>query len=174
LKYSSCAVALVALLLAIPLSADSRVKIDSVPLEYAPIDSPTSREPVSLSSFHFEVNEEAGRARVVVDYTYPDQMTYGPDDDVHGPRSTVAQIPGLAYDAAAHIVVYDSNRSKAVCAITSHRAGLSGHHLEIKNTGARTVSTVVANYAADTGWDTDRAAHWTRISKSTSTRFPNG
>jgi hypothetical protein len=69
---------LVAVSSAVPVSANSRIKIDTVPSEYAPINSPTNREPVSLSSYRFEVEPETGRARVVVEYTYPDQMTYGP------------------------------------------------------------------------------------------------
>jgi hypothetical protein len=156
MKRHSCATALVALALAIPVSANSRIKIDTVPSEYAPIDSPTSREAVSMSSYHFEVDEETGRARVVVDYTYPDQLIYGPNDDAGGPPSTIVQLPGLTYDATAHAVVYDSNGTKAVCATVNDQAGIFGHHLKVKNTGACTVTTVIAGHAEDTGWDIHR------------------
>src|ERR1700733_13821635 len=97
----------VAMSSAIPVSANSRIKIDTVPSEYTPIDSPTNRESVSLSSYHFEVEPETRRARVVVEYTYPDQMIYGPDDDAGGPASTIVQLPGLRYDVGTHTVVYD-------------------------------------------------------------------
>lgn len=53
----------------------TRIKIDTVPNEYAPVNA-TVREPVSTRDFHFEVNEETVRARVVVDYTYPDELVY--------------------------------------------------------------------------------------------------
>jgi hypothetical protein len=156
MKHTFSVAALLALALAIPVSANSRIKIDTVPSEYAPINSPTNREPVSLSSFHFEVNQEMGRARVVAIYTYPDQMTYGPDDDASGPRSTIVQLPGLTYDSAAHAVVYDSNGTRAVCATVTEKAGVFGRHLKVKNTGACTVATVVANHAEDDGWSIHR------------------
>ena len=156
MKHSFSVAALAALALAIPVSANSRIKIDTVPSEYAPINSPANREPVSMSSYHFEVNEETGRARVVVDYTYPDQMIYGPNDDAGGPRPTIVQLPGLTYDATAHAVVYDSKGTNAVCATVNEKPGLFGHHLKVKNTGACTVTTVVADHAEDTGWDIHR------------------
>jgi hypothetical protein len=148
--------ALVVLAVAVPASANSKVRIDTIPSEYAPINSPTNREPVSMSSYHFEVNEETQRARVVVEYTYPDQLIYGPNDDARGPRPTIVQLPGLTYDATAHAVVYDSNGTKAVCATVNEQSGLFGRHLKVRNTGACTVTTVVANHAEDTGWDIHR------------------
>ena len=146
----------VAMSSAIPVSANSRIKIDTVPSEYAPINSPTNREPVSLSSYHFEVEPETGRARVVVEYTYPDQMTFGPDDDSGGPAPTIVQLPGLRYDAGAHAVVYDSNGTKSLCATVDDRSSLFGHHLKVKNTGACTVSVVAASHTEDTGWNLRR------------------
>jgi hypothetical protein len=154
IKSSFSLAALVAL--AIPVSANSRIRIDTVPSEYTPENSPTNIEPVSMSSYHFEVNEETRRARLVVEYTYPDQLIYGQDDDTRGPQSTVVQLPGLTYDATAHAVVYDSNGTEAVCAIVSEHDGLLGHHLKVKNTGACTVSAVVANHAEDDGWSIHR------------------
>jgi hypothetical protein len=146
----------VALILAIPASANSKVQIDTVPSEYVPIDSPTNHESVSLSSFHFEVNQETGRARVVAIYTYPDELIYGPDDDQRGPRPTIVQLPGLTYDAPAHAVVYDSGGTKVLCATVRMKPGLFGNHLKVRNTGACTVTTSVANHAEDTGWDIHR------------------
>ncbi len=105
-----------------------------------------------MSSYHFEVNEETGRARLVVEYTYPDQMIYEQNDDARGPRPTVAQLPGLVYDAAAHAVVYESNGTRDVCATVDVHDGLFGRHIKIKNTGACRVSAVVANHAEDDGW----------------------
>ena len=141
-----------ALALGIPTSANTRVKIDTVPSEYTPSDYPTNHEPVSLSSFHFEVNQETGRARIVAEYTYPDQMTFGPDDDVNGPQPTIAQIPGLSYDAADHEVVYDANGTRAVCANVEEHSDLFGHHVKIRKTGACTVTTNVGQHAEDDGW----------------------
>jgi len=144
--------ALAALALAVPVFASSRIKIDTVPSDYTPIDSPANREPVSMSSYHFEVNEETGRARLVVEYTYPDQMIYGENDDAGGPRSTVVQLPGLTYDATAHAVVYESDGARDVCATVEVHDGLFGRHIKVKNTGACTVSAIVANHAVDDGW----------------------
>jgi hypothetical protein len=152
MKRSFSVAALVTLALAVPAFANSRVKIDTVPSEYAPINSPTNREQVSMSGYHFEVNEETGRARVVVDYTYPDELIYGPNDDARGPRSTVAQLPGLTYDAASHAVVYDLNGTRDVCATVREHSGLFGRRLTVKNTGSCTVSAVVADHADDDGW----------------------
>ena len=152
--------AIAAIALAVPVFGNSRIKIDTVPSEYAPPNSPTNREPVSMSSYYFEVNDETGRARLVVEYTYPDQMTYGPDDDSGGPRPTVVQLPGLAYDKAARSVVYDSNGTKAVCATVNGTENIFGHRLKVKNTGACTVTvtvtTLVANRSEDSGWDIHR------------------
>ena len=77
--------ALLASVFVTPVSGNSQIKIDTIPSEYAPINCPTNWEPVSLSSYHFEVEPETGRARVVVEYTCPDQMTFGPDDDAGVP-----------------------------------------------------------------------------------------
>lgn len=148
----ACLTALATLALGVPVFASSRIKIDTVPSDYTPINSPTSREPVSMSSYHFEVNEETGRARLVVEYTYPDQLIYGRDDDALGPPSTIVQLPGLTYDAAARAVVYESNGARDVCATVDVRDGLFGHRLKVKNTGDCVVSAVVANHAEDDGW----------------------
>jgi hypothetical protein len=156
MKHLFLITAFVAMSSAVPVSANSSIKIDTVPSEYAPINNPTNREPVSLSSYHFEIEPETGRARVVVEYTYPDQMTFASDDDSGGPASTIVQLPGLRYDAGAHAVVYDSNGTKSVCATVDDRSGLLGHHLKVKNTGSCTVSVVAASHTEDTGWNLRR------------------
>src|SRR5208282_5089439 len=112
MRLSFCTISLMALAIAVPVSANLRIKVDTIPSEYAPISSPTNREPVTMSSYHFEVNQETNRARLVVIYTYPDQMTYGPDDDAGGPPPTIVQLPGLTYDAEGRAVVYDSNGTR--------------------------------------------------------------
>jgi hypothetical protein len=146
------AIALLAIALPNPASANSSVPIDAVPSEYTPINGPQTAEPVSLSSFHFEVNPETQRARVVVEYTYPDALIYARRDPTRGPQSTVAQIPGLWYDLADHEIVYESNGSKTVCATVDDRTGTSGHHVKITNTGACSVTAHVENHAEDDGW----------------------
>ena len=151
-KFTKSAACLAALALAVPVFASSRIKVDTVPSEYTPENSPTNTEPVSMSSYHFEINEETKRARLVVEYTYPDQLIYGQDDDNRGPQSTVVQIPGLTYDAAAHAVIYESNGTRDVCATVEAHHGLFGRDIKVKNTGACTVSAVVANHAVDDGW----------------------
>jgi hypothetical protein len=156
MKHHLFITAFLALASVTPVSANSQIKIDTVPSEYAPINSPTNREPVSMSSYHFEVSPETGRARVVVEYTYPDQMTYGPDDDAGGPPSTVVQLPGLRYDSGAHAVVFDLNGVRSVCATVNERSTIFGHQLKVKNTGTCTVATVVADHTEDTGWDIHR------------------
>jgi len=156
MKRSFSLTALIALAVGVPLYANTRIKIDTVPSEYAPINSPTNREPVSLSSYRFEVNEQTGRARVVVEYAYPDELTYGPDDPARGPRSTIVQLPELTYDPGAHAVAYDSNGKKVVCATVSEKSGLLGRHLEVKSTGACTISTEFTEHSEDDGWSIHR------------------
>ena len=145
-----------ALALAIPASSNVRLKIDTVPLEYAPSNSPTSREPVSLSSFHFEVDQSTSRARVVAIYTYPDEMTYERNDAAGGPRPTVVQIPGLTFDATARVIVYNSSGKKVVCATVEDHAGLFGHHLRVKNTGSCIVTASDSDHLEDDGWTLHR------------------
>jgi hypothetical protein len=133
--------------------ANTTVAIDSVPSEYLLVNSITNREPVSVSGFHFEVQPETGRARVVVEYTYPDQMMYGGDDPLRGPQPSFAQIPGLKYDPAAHAVIFDADGTKAVCASAREHQGLFGQHLKITNTGACSVSAAPSIHTVDTGWN---------------------
>ena len=53
-------------------------------------------EPVSMAGFSFQINQRTGRARIVVEYTYPDQPIFGIDGGA-GPKPTYIQLPGLTY-----------------------------------------------------------------------------
>jgi len=148
------------LLCAVPLTAaaatsSTRIKIDTVPNEYTPANV-TVREPVSMKGFHFEVNPETVRARVVVDYTYPDEQVYGQDDDAKGPQPTLAQVPGLKYDPQAHTIVYQGEGKSTVCANVEESKGIFGKHLRIKNTGSCVVTSEDAKHAEDDGWSIHR------------------
>jgi hypothetical protein len=144
---------LAVLAVATQVSANTAVKIDSVPYEYPLVNSITNREPISISSYRFEVEPETGRARIVVEYTYPDQMIYGGDDPLRGPQSSLAQIPGLKYDPARHAVIFDGEGTKAVCANVTERQGLFGRHLKVTNTGECSVGAVPSIHTVDTGWN---------------------
>ena len=132
-----------------------RIKIDTVPDRYMPTNV-TIAEPVSMQGFRFEVNEETVRARIVVDYTYPDELVYQRDDDQGGPRPTVAQLPGLKYDPASHTVVYEDNRKRTVCAYVKERGGILRHHLRVQNTGSCFATAEVVRHAEDDGWKVRR------------------
>jgi hypothetical protein len=146
------AIALLAFALPIPASANSSIPIDRIPLEYTPINGPQVAEPVSLSSFHFEVNPETHRARVVVEYTYPDALIYERNDPTRGPQSSVVQIPGLTYDVANHDVIFASNGTRTVCATVAEHAGFFGRSDKITKTGACDVTAHAENHAEDDGW----------------------
>jgi hypothetical protein len=143
-----------ALAFAIPAWADAKIKIDTVPATYTPSNYNRS-ERVRVSSYHFEVNEELGRARVIVIYTYRDQITYATDDAKGGPKPTTVEVPGLTYDAKTHAVVYDSGGTKAVCATVPDKGGATGHPQEAKNTGGCTVTAVVGEHVDDKAWETN-------------------
>src|ERR1700728_98618 len=148
------AISLFALLaVATQASANTAAKIDAISYEYTLVNSITNREPVSVSSYHFEVEPETGRARVVVEYTYPDQMIYGGDDPLRGPQSSFSQIPGLKYDAAAHAVIFKGDGTKAVCANVTEHQSLFGQHLKVTNTGECSVTAVPNIHTVDTGWN---------------------
>jgi hypothetical protein len=142
--------------LAFSAKANEKIQVDSVAPDYTPINSPTLSEPVSVSGYHFQINPERTRARLVVDYTYPDEMIYLPNDDAKGPMPTVVQLPGLTYDAINHEVVYVASGQRTVCATVAEKNGLLGHRIQVKNTGACTVSAVTANHAVDDGWTVHR------------------
>jgi hypothetical protein len=128
-----------------------RIRIDTVPDHYSPTNV-TINEPVSMQGFHFEVNPETRRARVVVDYTYPDELMYERNDDNGGPRRTIAQIPGLKYDIANQEVVYRANGKTSVCANVEDHKGIFGRRLRVKSTGVCTVEAKDVKHAKDDGW----------------------
>ncbi|HEY1801247.1 MAG TPA: hypothetical protein VGG46_09975 [Terriglobales bacterium] len=109
-------------------------------------------EPVSMYDFHFEVNSETRRARVVVEYTYPDERIYEREDDGGGPKPTIAQIPGLKYDIADQEVVYAANGTTSVCANVEDHKGFLGRHLWAKSTGVCIVEVEDVKHAQDDGW----------------------
>jgi len=121
--------------------------------EYVLANSITNREPVSVSGDHFEVEPETGRARVVVEYTYPDQMIYGGDDPLRGPRPSFAQMPGLKFDAAAQAMISDGDGTKVVCANAGEHRDLFGPHRKVTDTGACSVTAVTSIHTVDTGWN---------------------
>jgi len=126
---------------------------DTAASKHAQSNRPTNREPTPTPSRHHGWLRRGGAD---AQYTYPDQMTHGPDDDAGGPRSTVVQLPELRYDSAAHAVVFDSNGARSVCATANGRSTIFGHQLKARNTGACTVAAVAADHAEDTGWDIHR------------------
>ena len=89
-----------------------------------------------MASFSFEINKETSRARVVVEYTYPDQQIFALEGGL-GPQPTVAQLPGLTYDSAAKTVLF---WSKSV----------------IEPTGSCVVSARTTDHAEDDGWSIHR------------------
>ena len=133
----------------------TRIKIDTVPDEYTPTNV-TMTEPVSMHDFHFEVNPETRRARVVVEYTYPDELVNEREDDGGGPKPTIAQLPGLKYDVTNQEVVYVANGTTAVCAKVENHKGFFGRHLRVKSTGTCTVTAEDAKHAEDDGWAIQR------------------
>jgi hypothetical protein len=104
-----------------------------------------------MQSYSFEVEKETGRARVVVEYTYPDQSAFGMDGGI-GPEPTMAQIPGLSYDAAARAVVYDAAGKRVICATASNYKLLFWKGLSLTPTGACTVRSRRTSHAEDNGW----------------------
>jgi len=136
-------------------TAKIRIKIDTVPDEYLPTNL-TVTERVSMQEFHFEVNPETRRARIVVNYTYPDELMYERNDDNGGPRPTIAQIPGLGYDMNKQEVLYEGNGRQVVCARVEDHHGIFGHHLRVKSTGLCSVSAEDTKHAEDDGWAIQR------------------
>lgn len=137
--------------MAAPSWAGSPVKIASVAPEYRPTAGPEMPEPVTMQRFSFEVEPATGRARIVVDYTYPDQAAFGMDGGA-GPEPTMAQIPGLRYDAAAKAVVYETGGKRTVCAMVQDRKFLSRKSLAVTPTGSCGVTSRLVEHMADNGW----------------------
>jgi len=108
-----------------------------------------------MQSFSFEVEKETGRAKVVVEYTYPDQAVFGLDGGL-GPGPTLTQISGLSYDRAAHVIAYDAHGKRVTCATVSNHKLLFWRHVSVRPTGACTVSSQLTSYAEDSGWSIHR------------------
>ena len=131
--------------------ASANIRIDSVSPEYTPTAGPGLPEPVSIASYYFEVNKETGRARVVVEYTYPDQPVFGLEGGV-GPPPTLTQLPGLIYDLPANAVVYLGEGRRTVCATVQQRKVLLQKKFIVKSTGACLVISHAVEHAEDDGW----------------------
>jgi hypothetical protein len=136
--------------------AATKIKIASVPAQYTPKAGAELPESISMEGFRFEVNNTKTRARIVVDYTYPDEPAFGADGGL-GPQPTFAQLPGLDYDRETHQVVYKGDGASTVCAdVTEHRSRLRPH-FSVRSTGACVVTAVTGDHAEDTGWDVQHA-----------------
>jgi hypothetical protein len=105
--------------------------------------------------YSFEVQPATRRARIVIDYTYPDQVAFGSDGGA-APEPTMAQIPGLTYDAAAKAVVYEVRGKKTVCATVHNRPFLFRRSLDVMPTGACAVTSRLVEHEADNGWSIGR------------------
>jgi len=141
--------------LAIPMSAETKMKIASVGPQYTPKAGSQLPEPVSMRGYFFEVEKETGRARVVIDYTYPNQAAYGFDGGA-GPQPTMAQIPGLRYDPASKAVLYDAAGRSVVCATVRDQKVLFWSRSSIVPTGACKINSQPMDQVADTGWNIRR------------------
>jgi len=141
--------------IAVPAWAETGMKIASVAPEYRPTAEPEMPEPVSIQRHSFEVEPATGRARIVIDYTYPDQSAFGLDGGA-GLEPTMAQIPGLKYDAAAKAVIYDTSGKRTVCAMVRNRTFLFRKSLEVTSTGACAVAARLVEHSADNGWSISR------------------
>jgi hypothetical protein len=138
-----------------PAGQPIRIRLATVPDRYTPTNASVN-EPVSMQGFHFEVNPETVRARLVVEYTYPDQIVYQKGDDNRGPQPTIVQLPGLKYVPEKHAVVYEGAKRQTVCAQVRAGKGILHHGLHIRNTGACTVTSEDAKHAEDDGWQIRR------------------
>jgi hypothetical protein len=135
----------------IPGQAITRVKLDSTAPEYRPTAGSEMTEPVSMEDYYFQVNQETGRARVVVEYMYPDQPAFGLNGG-RGPLPSLKQIPGLMYDAESKEVVYDANGKRTVCAKLQPKRLLFWKSFYAVPTGSCTVTSSVVEQRKDNGW----------------------
>ena len=142
------------LLLSAPLllATDSKAALTSVPAEYAPNNSTGMSEPVSLSSFSFEVSKETNRARIVIDYSYRGQQEIE-SNDRHSPDPSYVQLPALSYDPAVHAIVYSHDGERTICATVKE-----GRRTKVKSTGNCIVTSAYSEHSEDTGW-TIRRVH---------------
>ena len=115
----------------------------------------TTRARYALQDFSFELSPGTGVAGIRLEYSYPASWLQGDDSD-RGPGSTVARLPGLSYDAAAHTIVYDDGATRTTCATqVDHRAGF-WKTVHMKPTGACKVTARVTHHAESNGWSTNQ------------------
>ncbi len=139
-----------------PIPEATKIAIDRIPLLYTPTEGRATAEVLSMGEYHFEINKENTRARVVVNYTYPDEMLFPRTGSSHMPVSAV-QIPGLRYDRSAHQIIYEEAGKSTVCAtVEEKRQHFGGQGFKISNTGACTVEAVTATHPKDDGWTSHR------------------
>jgi hypothetical protein len=137
--------------IAIPSWADSPIRIGSVSPTYTPTAGAEMPQQVSMEDFSFQIEPETGRARIVIDYTYPDRSNFEFEGGA-GPQPTFVQLPGLRYDAAARTVVYDQGGKKSVCARVRDRKILFWKSTSVQTTGACIVTSRVTTHTEDDGW----------------------
>jgi len=148
MKTTTLTVAALVVMSAGTVMAGTKVKVATVPAEYTPVTSAFA-QPVSLAKYYFEVNAETHRARLVVEYRYPNEGFYLIDGDGGGPQPSLIQVPGLSYDSRASQVVYDAGGKRTVCAVG---LGEGRKGVKMKNTGDCTVTTMAKAEAVDDGW----------------------
>jgi hypothetical protein len=115
----------------------------------------TTRARYALQGFSFEVSPETGTAGIRLEYSYPASWLQGDDSD-RGPGSTLALLPGLTYDAAAHAIVYDDGTTRTTCAAEVDHTAVFWKTAHMKSTGACRVSARVNHHAESNGWSTNR------------------
>jgi hypothetical protein len=120
------------------------IRIDSVADKYA------------VQDFSFEVNAETGRAGIRLEYSYPPALVGLDDTGDQGPSPKIVTLPGLAYDAAAHSVVYNDGVNHFTCATAANHRSLFGKSSYMKPTGACVVSSRLTDHTRDNGWSIDR------------------
>jgi hypothetical protein len=140
---------------AIPAWAGTQLRIASVPPTYTPTAGSQVPEPVSMRGYFFEVEKETGRARVVIEYTYPNWPAFGLDGGP-GPAPTIAQIPGLRYHVPSNKVVYDVDGRSVVCANVRDRKASFWNRSKVVPTGACKVTFRLVKHSEDDGWSIRR------------------
>jgi len=128
-----------------------KIKIGSVPLDFAPWSGSLLTEPLSVQSFRFEVNSQTERARVVVEYAYDRQQTYVDQDGLY-PAPSAILIPGLLYDSASKAVVYNAGNQRITCGIFQMRKGMFGARGHVESTGTCEITSAAVNRTWDDGW----------------------
>ena len=137
------------------LQQHTKFKVDAVPSQYTPTAGAEYPEPVSMAEYRFEVNVETNRARVVIDYTYPDQQIFASDGGT-GPRPTKAQIPGLEYDPDSKAVVYRADGGTTVCGNLETRKGFFRTKTVIKPSGSCVITSELVQTSVDDGFNIRR------------------